>query len=62
MPPLYSLAHDVGRGTVYTAAYDPQEGDITYAWPTLRLPLRFDAFTEGTHDVVFPPSPSSVPV
>jgi predicted choloylglycine hydrolase len=57
VPPLYSLAHDVGRGTVYTAAYDPQEGDITYAWPTLRLPLRFEGFTDGTHEVVFPPSP-----
>ncbi len=58
VPPLYSLAHDLGRGTVYTAAYDPQEGDITYAWPTSQLSLRFDAFTDGTHEVVFPPSPS----
>ena len=60
VPPLYSLAHDVGRGTVYTAAYDPQQGDITYVWPTFQLPLRFDAFTEGIHEVVFPPSPPSV--
>jgi predicted choloylglycine hydrolase len=60
VPPLYSLAHDVGRGTVYTAAYDPKEGDITYVWPTSTLPLRFDAFTEGTHEVVFPPSLPSV--
>ncbi len=58
--PLYSLAHDVGRGTVYTAAYDPAVGDITYAWPTLRLPLRFETFVEGEHEVVFPPSPPSV--
>jgi predicted choloylglycine hydrolase len=60
VPPLYSLAHDVGRGTVYTAAYDPAEGDITYAWPTFRLPLRFDSFAEGEHEVVFPPSPPSL--
>lgn len=60
VPPLYSLAHDVGRGTVYTAAYDPAEGDITYAWPTFRLPLRFDSFAEAEHEVVFPPSPPSV--
>jgi hypothetical protein len=33
VPPLYSLAHDVGRGTVWTGVYDPQERDITYAWP-----------------------------
>lgn len=59
VPPLYSLAHDIGRGTVYTAAYDPGEGDITYAWPTFRLPLRFDAFDEGTHPVTYPPSPAS---
>ena len=60
MPPLYSLAHDVGRGTVYTAAYDPAEGDITYVWPTQRLALRFEAFVEGEHEIVFPPSPPSV--
>jgi predicted choloylglycine hydrolase len=59
VPPLYSLAHDVGRGTVYTAAYDPQEGDVTYAWPTFQLPLRFETFTDGSHEVVFPPSPAS---
>ncbi|MGZ8632110.1 MAG: C45 family autoproteolytic acyltransferase/hydrolase [Actinomycetota bacterium] len=60
VPPLYSLAHDVGRGTVYTAAYDPAEGDITYVWPTLRLPLRFETFAEGEHEIVYPPSPPSV--
>lgn len=60
VPPLYSLAHDVGRGTVYTAVYDPGEGDITYVWPTLQLPLRFDAFDEGLHEVSYPPSPPSV--
>jgi predicted choloylglycine hydrolase len=60
VPPLYSLAHDIGRGTVYTAAYDPAEGDITYVWPTQRLELRFDAFLEGEHEIVFPPSPPSV--
>ena len=59
-PPLYSLAHDVGKGTVYTAVYDAQEGDITYVWPTLQLSLRFDAFEEGLHPVIYPPSPPSV--
>lgn len=59
-PPLYSLAHDIGRGTVYTAVYDPFERDIAYVWPTSRLPLRFDSFTEGVHEVAYPPSPSSV--
>ena len=60
VPPLYSLAHDVGRGTVYTAVYDPAEGDITYVWPTSTLPLRFDSFPEGTHEITYPPSPPSV--
>jgi len=60
VPPLYSLAHDAGRGTVWTGVYDPQEGDVTYAWPTLRLPLRFDSFEEGLHPVTYPPSPPSV--
>jgi len=60
VPPLYSLAHDVGRGTVYTAAYDPAEGDITYVWPMTRLPLRFDGFEDGEYDVTYPPSPPSV--
>jgi predicted choloylglycine hydrolase len=59
VPPLYSLAHDVGRGTVYTAAYDTAEGDVTYAWPTLRLALRFETFAEGEHEVTYPPSPPS---
>lgn len=59
VPPLYSLAHDIGRGTVYTAVYDPADGDITYAWPTSRLGLRIDDFTEGEHPVVYPPSPPS---
>ena len=61
VPPLYSLAHDVGRGTVYTSAYDPAEGDITYVWPMTRLPLRFDAFEDGEHEVTYPPSPPSAP-
>ncbi|MDH4112173.1 MAG: C45 family autoproteolytic acyltransferase/hydrolase [Actinomycetota bacterium] len=60
VPPLYSLAHDVGRGTVYTAAYDPTEGDITYVWPTSRVGLRFDSFTDGEHEVTYPPSPASL--
>jgi hypothetical protein len=60
VPPLYSLAHDVGRGTVYTAAYDPAQGDITYLWPAQRLGLRFDAFPEGEHEIGFPPSPPSI--
>ena len=47
-------------GTVWTGVYDPQERDITYAWPTHRLPLRFDAFEEGLHPVTYPPSPPSV--
>ncbi|HWC71337.1 MAG TPA: C45 family peptidase [Actinomycetota bacterium] len=59
VPPLYSLAHDVGRGTVYTAAYDPAEGDITYVWPMKRLSLRFDSFEHGEHAVTYPPSPPS---
>jgi predicted choloylglycine hydrolase len=28
-------------------------GDITYAWPHVQAPLRFDSFAEGEHEVVF---------
>jgi predicted choloylglycine hydrolase len=59
-PPLYSPSHDVGRGTVYTAVYDPSERDIAYVWPSSRLPLRFDSFAEGIHEVAYPPSPPPV--
>ena len=48
VPPLYSLAHDVGRGTVWTGVYDPQERDITYAWPTHASPAALRRIRGGT--------------
>jgi len=32
-PPLYSFAFSQGRGTLYTAVYQPDEQKLTYYWP-----------------------------
>jgi predicted choloylglycine hydrolase len=50
-PPLYSTAYSEGLGTVYTAAYRPAEGRVTYIWPEERWEQSFDAFTTGTRSV-----------
>jgi hypothetical protein len=53
-PPLYSRAYERGFGTLYTAVYRPQRGEIEYHWPGKSLTLSFAAFKEGTHRIRFP--------
>ncbi|MGW1817284.1 C45 family autoproteolytic acyltransferase/hydrolase [Streptomyces sp. NPDC002125] len=50
-PPLYQYAYDEGLGTVYTAAYRPAEGRVTYIWPGERWEQSFEDFTPGSRTV-----------
>jgi predicted choloylglycine hydrolase len=50
-PPLYNTDFDRGFGTVYTAAYRPDAGEVEYVWPGSRWRLGFDS-PAGTHDAV----------
>ena len=36
-PPLYSTEYSRGFGTLYTAAYRPADGVVTYHWPGVDL-------------------------
>jgi len=53
-PPLYSLAFDRGFGTLYTAAYRPASGTVTYRWPRSDWSLSFKHFDEGHRRVAYP--------
>jgi predicted choloylglycine hydrolase len=46
-PPLYSEAHERGRGTLYTAVYRPASGEVEYLWPSARWRGSFEEFPEG---------------
>jgi predicted choloylglycine hydrolase len=48
-PPLYSTAYASGFGTLYTAAYRPAEGSMTYRWPQHGWTRSFDSFDEAEH-------------
>ncbi len=52
-PPLYSLAHDRGFGTLYSAAYRPRQGRLTLLWPGLSWDLDLTGFQEGTRRIVY---------
>lgn len=51
-PPLYNFDLTSGLGTLYTAAYRPAEGRVSYIWPKgQRWEQSFAAFTPGTKTV-----------
>jgi len=51
-PPLYNFDLTSGLGTLYTAAYRPAEGRVSYIWPeSQRWEQSFAAFTPGTKTV-----------
>lgn len=50
--PLFSTAYDSGFGTLFTAAYRPDEGSVDYRWPSFSWRLGFDAFGEDEHTEV----------
>ena len=52
-PPLYR-PHDLyTSGTLYTAAYLPSEGEVTYLWLNQSLNLSFDHFPEQILDIQY---------
>ena len=53
-PPLYSLAFRQGFGTLYTAAYRPDEGRVDYLWPTRRWRKEFHDFEADSVSIAFP--------
>jgi predicted choloylglycine hydrolase len=52
-PPLYSRAHALGTGTLYTAVYLPAEGRVELRWPDGVWPHSFGTFDEGERLVEF---------
>ncbi len=53
-PPIYSLAFERERGTLYTAALWPGRRAISYRWPHQRWDLSLDDFEPGLRDVSYP--------
>ena len=52
-PPLFSTEYSRGFGTLYTAAYHPAAGTVSYHWPGSTWTQSFDDFREGTHAAAF---------
>ncbi len=50
-PPLYNTSFSRGFGTLYTAAYRPEEGVVDYVWPDSTWTRSFDS-PEGTLEVM----------
>ncbi|GAA3137063.1 C45 family autoproteolytic acyltransferase/hydolase [Streptosporangium carneum] len=50
-PPLYQTDYDGWLGTLYTAAYRPAEGRVTYLWPGERWEQSFASFSPGVRSV-----------
>lgn len=52
-PPIYSTAFDRGFGTVYSAAYWPNEGRADFFWPGSSWPQSFAQFDPGQRLIAF---------
>jgi len=50
-PPLYSSDYATGMGTLYTAAFEPVRGAVTYRWPGFAWTQSFDRFETGTRTI-----------
>jgi predicted choloylglycine hydrolase len=50
-PPLYRAGFDDGWGTVYTADYRPDEGRVTYHWPSQSWEQSFGRFDSETRSI-----------
>lgn len=52
-PPLYNVDLTSGLGTLYTAAYRPTAGRVSYVWPSgQRWEQSFAEFQPGSKSVV----------
>ena len=54
-PPLYRSHQLYPSGTLYTAAYYPNQGLVNYLWPHQNLVLSFDQFSEQELHVLYEP-------
>jgi predicted choloylglycine hydrolase len=55
-PPLYTTDYEEAFGTLYTAAYWPDEARLRLVWPDAELDQSTAAFTEGERYQSFKPS------
>ena len=46
-PPLFSLGYERGCGTLFTAAYWPRRGALTYIWPGAHWSFSFETFVSS---------------
>lgn len=53
-PPLFSLAYERQRGTLYTAALWPRRRTLSYRWPHTTWTLSVDSFEPGTRQIHYP--------
>ncbi len=53
-PPLFSLAYERSRGTLYTAAFRPRQKTITYLWPNAQWALDVMHFQPGSKQIQYP--------
>ncbi len=53
-PPLYSTAFSEGFGTLYTAAYRPRNGKVSFSWPGSSWDHSFDGLSERQRMIVYP--------
>jgi hypothetical protein len=53
-PPLYNTEYGDGFGTMYTAAYCPNDGVVRYVWPGSTWRRGFDS-PDGTHEAIYRP-------
>ncbi len=51
-PPLFSLAYERHRGTLYTAALWPRQRKLSYRWPHAEWTLSVDSFEPGSRRIV----------
>jgi predicted choloylglycine hydrolase len=58
-PPLHNTDYAHGFGTIYTAAYHPEEGRVEYRWPGYAWEQSFDDFVPGSRTVRLPSSNAS---
>lgn len=52
-PPVYQTAYGRGYGTLYTAAYRPEDASVALIWPTLDWRQSCACFEEGTRVLTF---------
>ena len=54
-PPLFQAAYLRGYGTLYSAVYRPQSGQVELLWPGQQWVQSVDQFEPGVRDIVYTP-------